>query len=109
VLQEFSGGRIRAFVVWEPVLPTDWSAPSTAALNRLRDSRADQYWDKNRLISHLLGEHDRDSIVWDQIAVYARGAVWGQQPPAPAFAGRTVVSKIEQAQAAVSQALAGAP
>jgi hypothetical protein len=64
---------VRAFVVWEPVLPTDWSSPSPAALSRLSDSRVAQFWDKNRLISHSMGEHDRRSIVWDYLAVYPSG------------------------------------
>ena len=34
------------FVIWEPVLPTDWSSPSTATLRRISDSRAAQFWDK---------------------------------------------------------------
>jgi hypothetical protein len=103
VLKEFPGKPVRAFVVWEPVLPTDWGAPSTATLKRVSDGRATQYWDKDRLVSKSLGEHDRKSIVWDQIAVYAPSARWSQTPAL--FAGRPVVKVVDSARAAIARAL----
>lgn len=69
-MQEFAGKPVRALVVWEPVLLSDWFPPSTTTLSRVTDSRATQFWDKDRLVSHFLGEHDSKSIVWDYIAVY---------------------------------------
>jgi hypothetical protein len=98
---------VRAFVVWEPVLLTDWAAPSTTALGRISDSRAFQYWDKRRLISHSMGEHDRRSVVWDHIAVYPGGAIWRDRPPPPVYEGGPVVQVAEPARSAVAQALQG--
>jgi len=106
-MQEFAGRPVRAFVVWEPVLATDWSSPSTAALARLSDSRAAQFWDKHRLVSHSMGEHDRHSVVWDYIAVYPTGTVWEESPPAALYHGNPVVQVTEAARAAIAQALAG--
>ena len=106
-MREFAGKPVRVFVVWEPVLPTDWSSPSTAALGRLSDNRVTQFWDKNRLISHSMGEHDRHSIVWDYIAVYPPGAVWEQNPPSGIYHGNPVVRVMEAAREAIGQALAG--
>lgn len=94
------------FAVWEPVLPTDWAAPSTATLKRITDPRAIQFWDKGRLLSQAMGEHDKESIVWDEIIVYAPGAVWKQVPPQPLYRGGPVVDVIEPARAALSKALA---
>jgi hypothetical protein len=45
-----------------------------------------------------LGEKDRKSIVWDNIAIYEAGKLWTTAPPAPAFSGRTIVSSIDQAR-----------
>jgi hypothetical protein len=94
-------------VVWEPVLATDWAAPSTAALRRIPDLRTAQYWDKGRLISHSMGEHDRKSIVWDRILVYPAGAIWKDAPPAPLYQDGPVVRVTGPAQAALAQALQG--
>ena len=103
MLKEFPGKPVRAFVVWEPVLATDWGAPSTASLNRISDGRVAQYWDKDRLVSKLLGEHDRKSIVWDHVAVYAPGGTWN--PTAALFADGPVVKVLDPAREAITKAL----
>jgi hypothetical protein len=106
-LQEFSGKPIRAFVIWEPVLPTDWTSPSTATLRRISDIRAAQFWDKNRLISHSMGEHDRGSIVWDYVAVYLVGVLWENSPPKAVYQGGPVVQVTDQMRSAVAQVVSG--
>ena len=103
MLKNFSGKKVRAFVVWEPVLSTDWGAPSTAALSRIPDGRVAQYWDKDRLVSKSLGEHDKKSIVWDHIAVYAPGATWHQK--IALFADGPVIKVLEPAREAIAKAL----
>jgi hypothetical protein len=108
-MRQFAGKPVRALVIWEPVLPTDWSAPSTAALSRIPDTRAAQFWDKSRLISHSMGEHDRRSIVWDYIAVYPAGAVWEDAPPQSLYDGRPVARVTQPARAALAEALQGIP
>ncbi len=74
LLESQSDSHLRVFVIWEPVLATDLSAPSTMALRRIHDPRVKQYWDRNRVLSHAMGEHDR---------------------PQPEFMGRPVVRFIE--------------
>ena len=91
VIEKHSDPRIRVFVIWEPVLPTDWAAPSTVTLARAPDLRVQQYWDRGRLLSKAMGEKDKTSIVWDYVAVYAPGALWQDAPPPPAFEDGPVV------------------
>lgn len=105
ILREFPGKALRAFVVWEPVLESDWGAPSGETLGRIPDARALQFWDKDRLISHSMGEHDRKSVVWDQVMVYGPGPVWNGGPPAPLYQGRPVVAAAAEARAALVRAL----
>lgn len=107
VLREFTGKPVRALIVWEPVLPTDWAAPSTAALRRTAGTRAIQFWDKGRLISRVLGEHDERSIVWDHVAVYPAGAVWDKLPPPALYEGGPVVKVEGPFRDALVRALAG--
>ena len=92
---------LRVFVVWEPVLATDLSAPSTITLRRIHDSRVKQYWDSNRVLSHAMGEHDRGSVVWDYIAVYKPDQIWAETPPQPDFTGRPVVRFIDGSRKAL--------
>ncbi len=83
---------------------TDWSSPSTATLGRVRQAGTAQFWDKERVISHSLGEHDRGSIVWDFIAIYPAGEVWGEGPPKAMYEGGPVVRVLRDAGAALARA-----
>ena len=42
------------FVVWEPMLPTNWFRPSRLVQRRISDPRAVQFWDKNHLVAKEL-------------------------------------------------------
>ena len=94
------------FVVWEPVLATDWRAPSTLTLRRISDGRARQYWDDGRLLSKAMGETGKKSIVWDQIIVYSRGVIWSEAalPKAIVKVG-PVVDVVDQFVEGLRQAL----
>lgn len=84
-------------VVWEPILETDWGPPGGAALGRLPDRRARQFWDPNHIVATALKEFTKqkpsqpepDCCVakgfhWDEAILYPAGAHWNNAP-APAF------------------------
>lgn len=98
VLRSYAGKPLRVFVIWEPVLATDFSAPNSMVMSRVPDARVSQYWDRNRMLSELLGEKqgDRDSIVWDWVAIYPPGLRWEARPPEPQWANRPVVNVREE-------------
>jgi hypothetical protein len=106
LLREINSQDVRVFVIWEPVLPTDFVPPSTAALGRIPDARAAQYWDGKRALSHLLGEHNRSSVVWDYIAVYAPGKMWQDAPPKPIYSDNPVRDVISGAKESIDRLLA---
>lgn len=106
LLREIDSKDVRVFVIWEPVLATDFAAPSTAALARIPDPRTAQYWDRKRDLSHLLGEHDRSTVVWDYIAVYAPKTPWQDAPPKPVYSDHPVRDVIGGAKDAVKGLLA---
>lgn len=69
------------FVVWEPILPTDWSRPSRFVQHRISDPRAVQFWDKNHLVAKEMRVHlsesqldGRSKILWDVVAIYPKDA-----------------------------------
>ena len=107
MVSELATKPLRIFVVWEPVLFTDWSSPSTATLGRISNTRARQFWDKERLISRSMGEHNRGSVVWDYIAVYPAGTTWKDRPPHPLYDGGPVVRVLNEALAALAQPMRG--
>jgi hypothetical protein len=92
VLRDVDDPGVRVFVVWEPVLITDWHAPGAGALRRLPDARVTQFWDRERALSHAIRPQH---LVWDWVAVFPPGVRWGDAFPHPQFAGAPVVRVIE--------------
>jgi hypothetical protein len=83
---------LRVFVVWEPVLVTDWHAPGAGAVGRLPDARVTQFWDPRRSLSQAIR---RDHVVWDFVAIYPAGLRWGDAFPVAEFSGAPVVRVID--------------
>ena len=96
--------RLRVFVIWEPILPSDWARPGTGVLSRVSDRRAAQFWDKRHLFAKQLSqalesdkEHpeprccDEGGILWDVVVVYPRRARWEKSLPRAAVLNGPVV------------------
>jgi len=100
---------IRVLVVWEPMLPTDWSRPGGFVQSRIPDPRAVQFWDKNHLVAKELQQQlsssqiccQRNGIVWDVAAVYPKDIQWGSS--APLFFGGAVVDVADSVRQKLSQ------
>lgn len=101
LLDEQREGKIRVFVIWEPILPTDLAAPSTMTLKRIADTRASQYWDKEHLVSKSIGE--TEGVVWDYVAVYPLGKLWEKGPPEPTYSKAPVIHAIEGTREAIQK------
>jgi hypothetical protein len=83
---------VRVFVVWEPVLVTDWHAPGAGAVGRVPDARVTQFWDPRRALSQAI-RHGH--IVWDYVAIYRPGVRWGDAFPTAQFSGAPVMRVID--------------
>jgi hypothetical protein len=89
--------RVRVLVVWQPMLPTDWSRPSGWVQSRISDTRVIQYWDHNHLVAGELRQQlsseptccQSKGILWDLAVLYGKQAQWGNS--SPVFADGTVV------------------
>jgi len=104
VLEQNPDPHIHVFAVWEPILLTDYSSPSTGVLARLSDPRVEQYWDKNHLFAEQLARrlksdpnHPRprccaeSGIDWDEVVVYRQDVHWDDQLPRAVFLDGPVV------------------
>ena len=92
MLRDVHDPSVRVFVVWEPVLITDWHAPGARAVGRVPDARVAQFWDPRRSLSQAIR---RGRVVWDYVAVFPAGERWGDAFPAPRFSGAPVVRVID--------------
>jgi hypothetical protein len=97
---------VAVFAVWEPMLPTDRSAPTSGTLARLSDQRVRQYYDADHLFAKRLKADarppqpvpdccTREEIFWDLIAVYPTGAQWTDKLPVATFFNGPVVDAID--------------
>ena len=121
MLKQNPNPHIRVFAVWEPILPTDYSSPSTGALARLSDPRVAQYWDKNHLFAEQLASRLKsdpghpqpaaataNGIQWDEVAVYRQDVNWDDQLPRAVFLDGPVVHALGFANV-VAELLSKAP
>jgi hypothetical protein len=88
-LRQNAGANIRVFVVWEPVISTDWGPPSPTLPGQVNDARVRHYWDPDHMVSARLGGVGRlesmarerqigfrmKDVLWDAALVYSPGAV----------------------------------
>lgn len=85
------------------MLVTDWGPPGRAALARISDSRARQFWDPQHLVaqelSRIAQQHPEQpqpsccidkGFYWDDALVYALHASWKDKSPAVFFNGPVV-------------------
>jgi len=74
-------------------------------LKRIADLRASQYWDKEHLVSKVIGEED--GVVWDYVAVYPPGKLWEKGPPEPTYSKVPVIHAIDGTREAIQKLLRG--
>lgn len=106
LLEQLGDSPVTVFAVWQPMLPTDWSAPTAGVLARLDDARVKQYWDPNHLIAKRMRTDakapqpepeccERNGILWDLAAVYPSGSQWQAAMPPAIFINGPVVAVAE--------------
>jgi len=92
VLRENHRSDLRVFVIWEPVLETDWGTPSQALTGYVADPRVMHFWDRDRRLSSAYGGVQNlpalatmervgfrmKEIVWDTALLYSPSAAWGR-------------------------------
>jgi hypothetical protein len=91
VMKEIPDGRLRLFVVWEPILPKDSVEALDDSSEMVKDEwRALQFWDSGaesgKRIKQLFGLKIVNPA-WDVYLLYAPGVKWEREgpPPTPAY------------------------
>ena len=106
-------------MVWQPILPTDFGAPTTSVLSRASDRRVQQYWDRDHVLAKQMAADARapqpeqeccvrSGILWDLAAVYQKGARWDERMPLATIFNGPVVDITDAIEAALDTALKSA-
>ena len=118
-MKQLGSQPVSVIAIWQPMLPTDWSAPASRVLARMPDPRVRQYWDPNHLVAKRMAvdarapqpEPDccvRNNILWDLAAVYTRDAEWTDRMPTAVFVSGPVVAIAEDLSSTVKALLGSA-
>jgi len=87
VLKNISNERLKAYIIWLPVLPTDNRNWAVKRMNEFSDHRVRYFWDGDQLTGQIwlrvLGLEGR--LSWDTYFLYNHKAHWGDQPIVPDF------------------------
>ena len=100
-------------MVWEPILPTDFGAPTTSVLARSPDRRVQQYWDPGHVLAKQMAADARppqpkqeccvrSGKLWDMAAVYPKGVRWEDRMPIATVFNGPVVDITEAIKAALT-------
>jgi hypothetical protein len=87
VLKNISNERLKAYIIWLPVLPTDnrnWAVKRTT---EFLDSRVRYFWDVGQLTGKiwLLVLGLEGPLSWDTYFLYDHKVYWTDQPTVPSF------------------------
>jgi hypothetical protein len=93
---------VEVLAVWEPILPTDRSAPGAMTRKRLRDRRVRQFWDPDHFVAMAIKKVEASGtmhpdccvskgFLWDLNMAYAPGVRWGDNLPEPVLINGPVV------------------
>ena len=100
-------------MVWEPILATDFGAPTTFVLRRAPDRRVHQYWDPGHVLAKQMAADarppqpkqeccTRSGNLWDMAAVYPKGVRWEDRMPIATVFNGPVVDITEAIKAALT-------
>lgn len=86
-LQNVQDERVRAYVVWLPVLGGDFEGSAQELSDSFRDSRVRYYLDPATLTGNLWEKVLKTGreVAWDVYFLYGPKARWDQDPPIPDF------------------------
>ncbi|HEV8139927.1 MAG TPA: hypothetical protein VGP81_09150 [Pyrinomonadaceae bacterium] len=99
ILQANDSQKLRLYVVWFSMLPTDARSRWGWTGGILEDSRVSHYWDEKKRVGRLFAGKDPESndpdVVWDAFYVYGPDAQWTTKPEPLIVSGSTVLDDFD--------------
>jgi hypothetical protein len=86
VLNSISDDRLRAYIIWLPILQSDDRASAEKRSGEFADKRLTYFWDSERLTGKVWQRVlDIGGIAWDVYFLYSADARWEKEPTVPDF------------------------
>ncbi len=85
ILEKHPSSKLRVYVVWFSMLPTDARSRWRWTGGVLTDTRAVHFWDERRIVGRWFAEQgspegNDGGIVWDAYYLYGPDAQWDNKP-----------------------------
>lgn len=95
ILEKYPSAKLRVYVIWFSMLPTDARSSWGWTGGVLTDMRAEHFWDEQKVVGRWFAKQDNPQnetagIVWDAFYLYGAGARWDVKPEPLLASGATV-------------------
>jgi len=95
ILEKYPSAKLRVYVVWFSMLPTDARSRWGWTGGVLADPRAVHFWDEKKTVGRWFAQQENSAggdpgIVWDAYYLYGSDAQWNSKPEPLISTGATV-------------------
>jgi hypothetical protein len=101
ILEKNPSSKLRVYVVWFSMLPTDARSRWSWTGGVLTDPRVVHFWDEKKIVGSWLAKQENPQdetpgIVWDAFYLYGPDALWDVKPEPLIINGATVRDKADE-------------
>lgn len=100
ILEKYPSSKLRVYVVWFSMLPTDARSRWGWTAGVISDQRVLHFWDEKKLLGRWLAQEDPANsdggIIWDAFYLYGPEATWESKPQPLISTGATVQNESEE-------------
>jgi hypothetical protein len=94
ILEKYPSSKLRVYVIWFSMLPSDSRSKWGWTGGVLEDSRALHFWDEKKKVGRFFADKDPETddpdVVWDAFYLYGPDAQWDTKPEPLLTSGATV-------------------
>ena len=110
ILEKNPAAKLRVYVVWFSMLPTDARSRWGWTAGVISDQRVLHFWDEKKLLGRWFAQrenpqHTDAGIVWDAFYLYGSDASWDSEPAPLISTGATVQDEAENLKRSIEPLL----
>ena len=100
ILEKYPSAKLRVYVVWFSMIPTDARSRWSWTGGSINDQRAVHFWDEQKIVGRRFATRENSEgdggIVWDAYFLYGPDARWDSKPEPLLSTGVTVRGEADE-------------
>lgn len=100
ILEANPTSKLRVYVIWFSMIPTDARSRWNWTGGILEDSRVVHFWDEKKKVGRYFADKDPETddpdVIWDAYYLYGPEAQWLTKPEPLLASGSTVIDEFEK-------------